>query len=103
MRDTGVVLRYRVLLRLLTREEGGRSRGIASGYRPSWRGPRKPDHNDAEVRLDDAGELEPGNEAAAWVTPFADDLWIGRVDVGDELEMLEGNRLVGRAKVTGSE
>lgn len=46
------ILRLRASLRLLATAEGGRKRGIASGYRCQWRSDRKPDWNGAAVDLE---------------------------------------------------
>lgn len=91
-----------VRLTLLSPAQGGRTRGVASGYMPNvWLpGASEPMLASASIELIDAGELEPGETAAARVFPFFPELWQG-IQVGAELAMTEGpERQVGRAVVT---
>jgi hypothetical protein len=84
-------------MRLLGTEEGGRKRGIQSGYRCQWRSDRKPGDNDAAVDLDRA--LAPGEESPAWLRLAVPRFWEDAVTVGDLLEGREGSRVVARATV----
>ncbi len=93
----------RVTLQLLRSEDGGRPRGIANGYRPGWRGPRKPELNDAIVVFDAGTVILPGAAGAASLIPIAPALWEGRVARGERLDMLEGSRCVGAADILSLE
>jgi hypothetical protein len=98
-----VTERLRVRIVLLPTADGGRRTGIGSGYRPSWRGDRKPEWNDAAIELDGTDRLEPGEEAMAWLLLGVPEHWKGRVQPGDVLEAAEGSRLVARADVLALE
>lgn len=90
-----------VRLTLLSPAEGGRRRGVSSGYMPNvWLpGASEPTMASASIELIDAGELEPGETGAARVVPFFPELWTG-IQVGTELALTEGpERLVARAVV----
>jgi Domain of unknown function (DUF5063) len=95
-------LSFKVRLRHLPTELGGRTRPILSDYRPSWdlksRWHGQPTTNDGRVLLDGIAELAPGAEGPAFIAPLAEDFW-GDVDVGDVLAMREGSRVVGYAMV----
>jgi hypothetical protein len=96
-------LSFKVRLRLLPTESGGRSRPIFNDYRPSWDLKNTwhgtPTINDGRVLLDGISELAPGAEGPAILEPLAPEFW-GAVGVGAVLPMQEGARLVGYATVT---
>lgn len=89
----------RIRFRLLSHAEGGRSHPIASGYRPAWRSERKPDWNDAAVRLDGVANVGPGSTADGWLLPGTPHLWAGQIVPGDRLLAGEGSRPVAEADV----
>lgn len=96
-------LSFKVWLRLLPTEMGGRKGPIFNDYRPSWDLKNtwhgEPTVNDGRVLLDGISELAPGAEGPAIVEPLAEEFW-GAVDVGAVLPMQEGRRVVGYATVT---
>jgi len=85
----------RVRLRLLTHEEGGRQRGICSGYFPTWRWKHLPPgaHEMAAVVIEGHDELGPGDEATVRLYPSRFVEWT--LGPGENLEMCEGGRAVG--------
>ena len=93
---------FKVRLRLLETEEGGRKGPIFSDYRPSWDLGNtwlgEATINDGRVFLEDRDELAPGAEGLARIEPLACEFW-GRVRPGSVIAMQEGKRLVGYATV----
>jgi hypothetical protein len=89
--------RLRVHLILLGTEEGGRKRGIQSGYRCQWRSARKPGDNDAAVDLEHP--LAQGEESYAWLRLAVPRFWEDAAAVRDVLDGAEGHRVVARATV----
>lgn len=90
-------------LTLLPTEDGGRRTPIFTDYRPSWNiGNRAEDDtielNDARVSLEDCKSLLPGHMGTVRLHPLLPDEW-RRVREGDNLDMHEGARIVGRAVV----
>lgn len=80
----------KLLVRLLCLPDGRRT-AFRTGYRPDWRSDRKPELNGAQVSLPrSVGTLAPGASADALLTPFDLILWVGLVEVGDELRGYEG-------------
>lgn len=96
-------LSFKVRLRLLPTEMGGRKGSIFSDDRPSWDLKNtwhgEPTTNDGRVLLDGITELAPGAEGHAVIEPLDEEFW-GAVDFGAVLPMLEGRRVVGHATVT---
>ena len=96
-------LSFKVRLRLLPTESGGRKTPIWTDYRPNWNVGNSwhgsPTLNDGRVLLDGISELAPGTEGPAILEPLAPEYW-GAVEVGAVLPMQEGSRLVGYATVT---
>jgi len=92
----------RVRLRLLTAEEGGRSRPIYSDYRASWDIGNTYEGewtvNDAPLVLEDVDKLDPGDEALARIHPIAPQFW-NHVEPGLRIYAHEGPRRVGEATV----
>lgn len=90
---------FRVRLRLLSTDEGGRHNPIRSNYRPtfdvgnSWRG--RPMLNDGHVTLA-VDELAPGADGIATLDPLRPEYWEG-VGVGAVVPFMEGARVVGHA------
>lgn len=93
---------FRVTLRLLAADEGGRKGPIFSDYRPSWNlgntWQGEPTINDGRVFLEDRDELAPGVEGEARIEPLRSEFW-GHVVPGTVIAMQEGNRVVGYATV----
>jgi len=80
----------KLLVRLQCLQDG-RGTAFGTGYRPDWRSDRKPELNGAQVALPrSVGTLAPGASADALLTPFDGSLWVGLVEVGDELRGYEG-------------
>ncbi len=52
------------------------------------------------IELDSAAELHPGAEAAGSISPRDPDCWVN-VGPGLELDLCEGEQLVGKALVVG--
>ena len=81
---------------------GGRTMPLFSGYRAMiWRGEMDGDlrlPHDAVVFLETEEEIKPGGEANVRLQPLDPDAWTD-VESGDELELYEGKRLVGRLRV----
>lgn len=96
-------LRFRVHLRLLSTESGGRNGPLFTDYRPNWNLKNSwhghPSINDGRVLLEGIERLAPGEEGPAIIEPLAEEFW-GEVDVGTILPMQEGRRVVGFATVT---
>lgn len=92
---------FRVALRLLATEAGGRRTPIVDDYRPSWdlgnRWLGAPTINDGRVVLE-GDSLAPGAEGLAEIEPLACEHW-GRVVLGAVIAMQEGSRVVGHATV----
>jgi hypothetical protein len=93
---------FRVELRLLPTEKGGRSRPVFDDYRPNWNLGNKwlgePTVNDGRVFLEGSTELPPGAEGLARIEPLVPELW-GGVRPGSTIPMQEGSRVVGYARV----
>jgi hypothetical protein len=84
-------------------EANGRQRPISSGYRCNcWIGARTddgtPTYNDAVIYLESRESLEPGASGTVRIQPAFPDQW-SQVDVGSLIEVCEGSRAVGSAKV----
>ena len=93
----------RVRLRVVATDEGGRQGLLFDGYRANWDiGNRTEDggrtSNDAPLLLDDQESLAPGAIADVRIIPIAPEFWT-HVSVGQEIEMREGGRIVGRGEV----
>ncbi|MGQ0744346.1 MAG: hypothetical protein ACT4OS_08450 [Acidimicrobiales bacterium] len=93
----------RAQLRMKPTDDGGRSRPIASGYRPNcWLGGFTADgeraYYDAVVYLESADALEPGLSALIRLQPAFPDLW-NDVTRGSVIDVCEGSRIVGEATV----
>lgn len=92
----------RARLSLKGTEEGGRSRPIATGYRPSfWLGAivnGERAYSDAAVYLEGIEQLEPGETAVVRLRPSLPDDWRD-IEVGSEIELCEGRRVLGVATV----
>lgn len=94
---------FRAHLRLTSTEDGGRRRGIFSGYRSSWHWGEHDSrgleiHHDAPLVIDGQSHLEPGGDATVRLYPTHPAYW-NDVAPGHEMEMREGGRVVGRATV----
>jgi hypothetical protein len=93
----------RASLVMLSTERGGRKTPFASGYRPQWDlGTRTEDGristHDAEVWLEDALTLDPGDAAVIRLHPFFPEFWED-VGPGSVISLYEGNRKLGEARV----
>lgn len=95
---------FRVELRVLSTEKGGRTTRILSDYRPNWDLGNTwlgaPSINDGRVFLEDCTEIVPGGEGLARIEPLAPEFW-GRVRPGSVIPMQEGSRVVGYARILG--
>ena len=84
--------------------EGGRAPSIFPGYRASWRVPQ-PDgsriYTDSAVYPIEVDEITPGNAGLIRIYPTVRENWSG-VQPGTEIEMCEGDRLVGVAAVVAA-
>jgi hypothetical protein len=94
-------------LRLTTREEGGRKRGLGPfdpmsfQYRPNWgfQGLELPrEQEGAPVFSWSQGRVEPGDRVRAVIVPMFPAIWT-TVDAGTKLTMYEGGRVCGHATV----
>lgn len=88
----------RVLFELLAPEQGGRTTAVLSGYSPAYAM-----HADywTSVRHEfiDAGTVEPGAQAQAWVWFVTPEVYPGCVWVGRVFDVAEGRRRVAIATV----
>lgn len=95
----------RARLRLVPAQDGGRTRPIATGYRPNWgfgeRDGDVPQFWMGQVYLTDREWLQPGDEADVRVCVVGE-RW-QRARVGDVIDVCEGPRLVGRATLIAIE
>ncbi len=89
-------LAFKVRVRLLTTEAGGRKTPLRSDARLSW-SIGNPTHNDA--RLYFAGELIPGETCDATLRPLFSDAW-EHLNIGANISLQEGTRSVGQATIT---
>jgi len=90
-------------LTLSATDAGGRHRPISSGYRCNcWIGAMtdagERAYNDAVIYLETAESLAPGSSATARIQPAFPDRWMD-VKVGSLIEVCEGARVVGDARV----
>ena len=88
-------------LHLRPRAGGGRRNPVFSGYRAGWQIPHRdgePTNNDGPIELVDAERLALGETGLGRIRPIAPESWRDLM-VGDEIEMREGQRIVGVAKV----
>lgn len=89
-------LAFKVRVRLLTSEAGGRKTPLRSDARLSW-AIGNPTHNDA--RLYFTGELSPGASCDATLRPLYGEAW-EHLSIGTVIAMHEGARVVGQATIT---
>src|SRR3954447_13584187 len=94
----------RISLDLVPADRGGRRRPIADGYRASMSFGRRrrdvePVVHDAVVVLEDRDAVAPGGRATARAWVLAPDQVPRVVDRGTVFTLLEGDRIVARAKV----
>jgi hypothetical protein len=93
---------YRVIVRLLRDEEGGRKTGLAgeTEYRANWSiGSRDPERQAGAPMLIDTPALNPGDECAASLIRLVPEAWPD-IEVGTKLTAFEGRRPVAEATVT---
>ena len=90
-----------VLLKVRSTAEGGRAAPVYPGYRASWRVPQ-PDgtvaYTDGAVYPLEIEELAPGTSGIVRIYPLQHENWRS-LPAGTEVEMCEGPRVVGAAKV----
>lgn len=89
-------LAFKVRVRLLTAEAGGRKTPLRSDTRVSW-AIGNPTTNDA--RLYFAGELSPGASCDGTLRPLFGDAW-EHLSIGAVISMHDGARVVGQATIT---
>ena len=93
---------FKVDLRLLSPDEGGRQGPIRSNYRPTfdlgntWRG--EPMLDDGRIMLAN-DELAPGTDGVATLEPLRPEYW-DAVQAGTVIPVMEATRVVGHATVT---
>lgn len=94
--------RFKVEVRLLSAEAGGRRSAIYTDYCPDWDVGNSwlgvPTINGGRLFLEDRGELAPGEQCIARIEPVRPELW-GRVRVGSMIAAQEGARVVAHARV----
>lgn len=86
------------VVHLLTEEEGGRRTPARSGYRPGlsyaegwqWSLP---------IWFPPPGVVAPGASAIALGRLLQPELHVGKLDVGQEVQLCEGRRVVARARI----
>lgn len=93
---------FKVRVRLVPSDEGGRGSSIRGPYHPIFEVDGAPDREpmpwEGELRLS-ADELAPGADGDGTVEPLRPELW-DRVGVGARLPFREGAAVVGHATVT---
>lgn len=89
-------LAFKVRVRLLTTDAGGRKAPLRSDARLSW-AIGNPTNNDA--RLYFSGELSPGASCDATLRPLLSEAW-EHLSIGTVISMQEGARVVGQATIT---
>lgn len=97
---------FRAKLRLLPSDEGGRQLPVASGYRPAFspagQTPNARQYRDAAIELLGVQAVAPGEQASVLIRPTRPEAWED-IKVGSELEIYEGLRLIGTARVLAVE
>ena len=94
----------RIVVDLAPSDRGGRRRALKDGYRASLSFGRRrrdvePVVHDAVLVLEDAGELSPGGSATARAWVVSPELLPRTLAAGSVVTLLEGDRIVGRARV----
>lgn len=94
----------RLELALVPADRGGRRRPVVDGYRASMsfgrrRRDAEPVVHDAVIVLEDRDAVAPGGRAIARAWVLTPDELPGFVDEGTVFTLLEGDRIVARAKV----
>ena len=101
---TGAIRVFRARIYFLKPDEGGRTRPIFSGYRPTLRlGPKGDDCEafDSVVTLEGDGVALPGEERVARIKVWAPELPEGALKPDAPFEIAEVVRTVGRGMVIG--
>lgn len=75
-----------------------RHTGITSDYRPNWISDSKPHLNGARFTFSDKPKLELGETGIGLLEPLCPELW-NNVSLNDTLSCMEGNNVVGTAKI----
>lgn len=90
----------RAELRLIVSSSGGRRSPIATGYKCNcrWPGLGESEYHDAIIYLESVDLLAPGAAALIRLQPVFPDGW-GNVKPGVDVEVCEGRRVVGTARV----
>jgi hypothetical protein len=87
------------MLRLRTTEDGGRSHGIADGYRAAWMilyHGGEITYNDGPIGGLGERELAPGEAADVLIFPLVPELWqLDEIRAGRDLVMMEEPTVVG--------
>jgi translation elongation factor EF-Tu-like GTPase len=88
-------------IRLRPHDSGGRQWPIFSGYRPLFKLQKELTIGLSELTIPDGASIEPGGSGRAIVvmSPEVRKIVLENVDVGDTMQMYEGNRVVGEAKL----
>ena len=94
----------RIVVDLAQSDRGGRRRALTDGYRASLSFGRRrrdvePVVHDAVLVLEDAAEIRPGGSATARAWVISPELLPRTLAAGSVVTLLEGDRIVGRARV----
>lgn len=84
----------------LTTAEGGRQNPLLSGYRPNHNFGKNGHLNDGMHEYPDGGRIELGRSGRVLIWLLCPDENYGLLTVGDTFTVQEGNRIVGRGKIT---
>lgn len=74
-----------------------KTRGILSGYRPTWCANNKPEHNSGMIYWS-GDEISLGETREVVLIPLVDQFW-ENIKIGDVLKCMEGSKVVGEGSV----
>jgi translation elongation factor EF-Tu-like GTPase len=84
----------------LRTDEGGRRNPRLTGYRPSHNFGKNGHLNDGLHEYPSGGRIELGASGVAYIWLLAPDENYGLLSIGDPFTVQEGNRIVGRGRIT---
>lgn len=87
-----------VVMTFLRTEDGGKTRPVFSGYRPQFHYENQ--DWDAEHTYPDIEQVNPGDSVTARLTFTRPHLHLGRIRVGMEFLIREGNKTVAKGHIT---